>query len=80
MSARQPFVAFLAVLRVGALERCIWRVWIVTENPVHGHMCKGITAHAHLKKKAYQPQNTKIHSPRTIAFLQKKGITLMTIM
>ena len=49
-------------------------------------MRKGITAHARLKKEAYQPRNTKIHSSRRIAFfaekrhranVEKKGIALM---
>ena len=44
-------------------------------------MHKGITAHARLKKGAYHPRNTKIHSSRRNAFfLRKKGITLIYAM
>ena len=32
-----------------------------------------ITAHASLKKEAYQPRNTKIHSSFRIAFLAEKA-------
>ena len=40
---------FLAVLRVGVLERCVWRVWIVTRNPVR---CKYACATALLRMPA----------------------------
>ena len=35
-------------------------------------MRKGITAHARLKKGAYHPRNTKIHSSRRNAFFLRK--------
>ena len=35
-------------------------------------MRKGITAHVRLKKKTYQPQNTKISSSHKIAFSAEK--------
>ena len=61
MSARQAFVAFLTVLRVGAFERCVCRVWITDRESceVQVRMRKGITAHARLKKEAYQPRKQK---------------------
>ena len=36
-------------------------------------MNKGITAHARLKKKAYQPQNKKSRAPTGLLFLREKG-------
>ena len=43
MSADNRLLRILAVLRVGVFERCVWRVWIVTENPLR---CKYACARA----------------------------------
>ena len=36
---------------------------------------KGNIVHAHLKKEAYQPRNTKIHSSRRITFFWRKMVS-----
>ena len=41
---------------------------------------KGVTAHARLKRGAYQPRNTNIHSSRKMAFSAGKAITLICAM
>ena len=41
---------------------------------------QGHYIHARLKKETSQLRNIKIHSSRRIAFLQKKGITLIYAM
>ena len=42
-------------------------------------MCKGITAHARLKKEAYQVRNTKSIASQN-RFFAEKGITLICTM
>ena len=44
-------------------------------SKVEVRMRKGITAHAHLKRGAYQPRNTKIHSSRSMAFSEGKKVS-----
>ena len=59
MSARQPFVALLAVLRVCAFERCIWRVWIVTENPLKYVCTRALTATSVSKRRRISCETQK---------------------